>query len=287
MQYTSMRAPNSCGICGLMGHNRRNCRIQRLRDEGEQMGTPLTTEEEARVKQELRREFNSTPQGIRWAEHMRQLNRRILLSQQQSQHIREAHEREARLRQAREQQAAQQREAQQQAAQQQATREQADFERFEQLEEQARQRLLAQQRQQEARAQRQQEARAQQGHIDISHTFSQIQSSVMSLVRRAERETTNRIRRESQTQQIPKSLSLKMVSDFSGYQEEDSTCCICYENDPIVGLPCKHSFCGECTVKFAKKNQNCPLCRSTFHEVHIPCNITPENFNKISCKLIL
>ena len=286
-----MRAPNSCGICGLMGHNRRNCLIQRLRHEGEQMGTPLTPEEEARVKQELRRKFNSTPQGIRWAEHVRQLNRRIQLSQQQSQHIREAHEREARLRQAREQQAAQQREAQQREA-----RDQADFERFEQLEEQARQRLLAQQRQQEAREQqRQQESRAQRR---IENTFSQIQSLVRragretnifsqieSLVRRAERETTNF--RQFQTHQIPKSLSLKMVSDFSGYQEEDSTCCICYENDPIVGLPCRHSFCGECTVKFAKKNQNCPLCRHTFNELHIPCNITPENFNKISCKLIL
>ena len=236
-----MRSPNSCGICGLMGHNRRNCRIQRLRDEGEQMGTPLTPQEEARVKQELRREFNSTPQGIRWAEHVRQLNRRIQLSQQQSQHIREAHEREARERQAREQQSAQQREA----------REQADFERFEQLEEQARQRLLAQQRQQEAQA--------QQDHINISHTFNQLHS----WLRRAERETTNRIR-QSQTQQIPKSLSLKMVSDFSGYQEEDSKCCICYENDPIVGLPCSHSFCGECTVKFAKKNQNCPVCNNPY-----------------------
>ena len=280
-----MRSPNSCGICGLMGHNRRNCRIQRLRDEGEQMGTPLTPEQEARVKQELRREFNSTPQGIRWAEHVRQLNRRILLSQQQTQHIREAREREARQRQAREQQTAQQREAQQQAAQQREAfeidaaqqreaRDQADFERFEHLEEQARQRLLARQRQQEAQA--------QQGNINISHTFSQIQS----WVRRAEREATNRIR-QCQNQQIPKSLSMKMVSDFSGYQEDDSKCCICYENDPVVGLPCRHSFCGECTVKFAKKNQNCPLCRSTFHEVHIPCNITPENFNKISCKLIL
>ena len=279
MQYTTGRAPNSCGICGVMGHNRRNCRIQRLRDQGEQMGTPLTPEEETRVKQELRREFNSTTQGIRWAEHVRQLNRRIQVSREQSQHIREAREREARQRQAREQQAREQRASQQrasqhQASQHQASREQAEFERFEQLEEQARQRLLAQQRQQEAQA--------QQGNINISHTFSQIQS----WVRRAEREATNRIR-QCQTQQIPKSLSLKMVSDFSGYQQDESKCCICYENDPIVGLPCRHSFCGECTVKFAKKNQNCPLCRNTFHEVHIPCNITPENFNKISCKLIL
>ena len=266
---SSMRAPNSCGICGLMGHNRRNCRIQRLRHEGEQMGTPLTPEEEARVKQEIRREFNSTPTGIRWAEHVRQINRRIQVSREQSQHIREAREREARQRQAREQQATQQR-----ASQHQASRQQADFERFEQLEEQARQRLLAQQRQQEAQA--------QQGNINISHTFSPIQS----WVRRAEREATNRIR-QCQNHQIPKSLSMKMVSDFSGYQEDDSKCCICYENDPVVGLPCRHSFCGECTVKFAKKNQNCPLCRSTFHEVHIPCNITPECFNKISAKLIL
>ena len=277
--HSIMRSPNSCGICGLMGHNRRNCRIQRLRDEGEQMGTPLTSQEEERVRQELRREFNSTPQGIRWAEHVRQITRRAQLSQEQRLHIIEAREREARQRQAREQQAAQQREAQQREAQQreaqqQAARQQADFERFEQLEEQARQRLLAQQIQQEARA--------QQGDINISHTFNQLHS----WLRRAERETTNRIR-QSQTQQIPKSLSLKMVSDFSGYQEQDSKCCICYENDPIVGLPCRHSFCGECTVKFAKKNQNCPLCRHTFNEVHIPCNITPENFNKISCKLIL
>ena len=59
---------------------------------------------------------------------------------------------------------------------------QADFERFEQLEEQARQRVLSQQIQQQARA--------QQGDINISHTFNQLHS----WLRRAERETTNRIR---------------------------------------------------------------------------------------------
>ena len=46
-----MRTPGSCSICGVMGHTKRTCRIVRLRREGEQMGQPLTQEEEQRVKE--------------------------------------------------------------------------------------------------------------------------------------------------------------------------------------------------------------------------------------------
>ena len=238
-----MRTPYSCGTCGVMGHTRRTCRLPAERHAAQVRGTPLTENEEQEIRANYLREFQESPPGIRWTRHLRELRQRAQVSQEQSRHIREAHEREARQRQAREQQAAQQIEAQQREA-----RQQADFERFEQLEEQARQRLLARQRQQEAQAQ------AQQGDINISYTFNQLRI----LIRRAERETTNRIR-QCQTQQSTKSLSLKMVSDFSNYQEDESDCCICCENEPNIGLPCNHSFCADCTIKFAKKKQICPM----------------------------
>jgi hypothetical protein len=116
--------------------------------------------------------------------------------------------------------------------------------------------------------------------FDASHSFSQI----ISWARRAEREARTQMRGTSQN---PKSLSLKMVSDFQENYTVDTECSICYDRMPNIGLPCKHTFCGECTVKFAKKSQTCPLCRCSFQEAHICRNIEPEEFNKISAKLYL
>ena len=116
--------------------------------------------------------------------------------------------------------------------------------------------------------------------FDASHSFSQI----ISWARRAEREARTQIRATSQN---PKSLSLKMVSDFQENYTVDTECSICYEKMPNIGLPCKHTFCGECTVKFAKKSRNCPLCRCDFREINICRNIEPEEFNNISAKLYL
>ena len=115
---------------------------------------------------------------------------------------------------------------------------------------------------------------------DVAHSFSQI----ISWARRAEREARSLARTSPQN---PRSLSLKMVGDFQANYTVDTECAICYDRTPSVGLPCKHTFCGECTVKFAKKAQNCPLCRSGFQEVHFSRNIEPEEFNKISAKLYL
>tara|TARA_E500000331_G_scaffold356462_1_gene414892 strand:- start:158 stop:841 length:684 start_codon:yes stop_codon:yes gene_type:complete len=115
--------------------------------------------------------------------------------------------------------------------------------------------------------------------VDAAHSFSQI----ISWARRAEREVRSQIREV----RSPKALSLKMVSDFQENYTVDTECSICYDSMPNIGLPCKHTFCGECTVKFAKKAQTCPLCRCSFEEAHICRNIEPEEFNKISAKLYL
>lgn len=115
--------------------------------------------------------------------------------------------------------------------------------------------------------------------VDVAHSFSQI----ISWARRAEREARSQIREV----RSPKALSLKMVSDFQENYTVDTECSICYDRVPNIGLPCKHTFCGECTVKFAKKAQTCPLCRCSFEEARICRNIEPEEFNKISAKLYL
>ena len=117
--------------------------------------------------------------------------------------------------------------------------------------------------------------------INLTHTFNQIQS----WVRRAEREMRTTL--VEQQPPRPKSLSLKMVSDFHENYTVDTECSICYETIPNIALPCKHTFCGECTVKFSKKSRSCPLCRSEFLEINICRNIEPEEFNKISAKIVL
>ena len=238
-----MRTPGSCSICGVMGHTRRGCLVARLRREGEQMGSPLTQEEENRVKMDLLRTFQESPNGIRWTRYQRELS-----------------ERRARAREAREQQAV---EARAREAREQQAREIHEY--------------LARERQAS-----EQEARRQQHNINISYTFNQIQS----WARRAEREARSAIA-TAQQQARPKSLSLKMVNDFQENYTISTECNICYETIPNIGLPCKHTFCGECTVKFAKKSQNCPLCRCSFQEVHISRNIEPDEFNKLSARLTL
>lgn len=116
--------------------------------------------------------------------------------------------------------------------------------------------------------------------FDAAHSFNQI----ISWARRAEREARNAM---SEQRARPRSLSLKMVSDFQENYTVDTECSICYDRMPNIGLPCKHTFCGECTVKFAKKSRSCPLCRCSFQEINICPNIGPEEFNKISAKLYL
>mgnify|MGYP001191392863 FL=1 len=232
-----MRTPASCGICGVMGHNRRSCLVARLRREGEQIRSPLTQEEEARVKAELRRKFQESPLGIRWATHQRE-------QAQRRERLRRERERERNL-------ALQRNREAYHRAQERHSAFQAERDRL--------------------------DAIATPGPLvfsDISHSFQQI----VSWARRAERESRT---------QIPKSISLKMVSDFQQNYTVETECSICYNRMPNIGLPCKHTFCGDCTVKFAKKSQNCPLCRSIFQEVHFCRNIEPEEFNNISAKLFL
>jgi hypothetical protein len=223
-----MRTPASCGVCGVMGHTRRTCRIDRLR----RAGRAPSEEEEARIKEELRQEFQESPVAIRWARYQRELaEHRERAAQRHQERMREINA-------AREAEAVRQR---------------------------------AQQRDILSRGLPRPEAAPM---VDVAHSFSQI----ISWARRAEREART---------QVPKSLSLKMVSVFHENYTVDTECAICYDRTPSVGLPCKHTFCGDCTVKFAKKSQSCPLCRCSFQEAHISRNIEPEEFNKISAKLYL
>ena len=228
-----MRTPGSCSICGVMGHTRRGCLVARLRREGEQMGSPLTQEEENRVKMDLLRTFQESPNGIRWTRYQREQAER---------------------------------------------REQAMQRRREQTQLELQRNREAYQRAQE----RQSAFRAERDRLDgiETHSFQQI----ISWARRAEREVRNAM---AEQQARPRSLSLKMVSDFQENYTVDTECSICYERMPNIGLPCKHTFCGECTVKFAKKSRSCPLCRCSFQEINICHNIGPEEFNKISAKLYL
>lgn len=214
-----MRTPGSCGICGVMGHTRRNCLVARLRSQG---GSDYTQQEEDRVKASLHQNFLESPLGIRWTTYQRELTER---------------------------------------------RERAMQRRRELTQLELQRNREAYQRRQEQRS----AFRAEQDRLDSFH-------QIISWARRAEREART---------QVPKSLSLKMVGDFEENYSVDTECAICYERTPSVGLPCKHTFCGECTVKSAQKSQNCPLCRSSFQEVHFSRNIEPEEFNKISAKLYL
>jgi hypothetical protein len=224
-----MRTPASCGVCGVMGHNRRSCLVARLRSEG---GNDYTQEEEERVKAHLRREFQESPLGIRWARYQIEASeRREQAMQRNRDAVREA--------------------------------------------------MNERQRQRAVEVLARGLPRPEPAPIvDVAHSFSQI----ISWARRAEREARSQIREEVRS---PKALSLKMVSDFQENYSVDTECSICYDRIPNIGLPCKHTFCGECTVKFAKKSQSCPLCRCNFEEAHICRNIEPEEFNKISAKLYL
>ena len=248
-----MRTPASCGVCGVMGHTRRTCRIARLRRMGERADHPVPTqEEEERVKAELRQEFENSGPGIRWARYQREL----------------AEHRELAMQRRREQtqlELQRNREASQRA-QERHSAFRAERDRLD--------------RQRAAEVLARGLPRPEPAPIvDVAHSFSQI----ISWARRAEREARSQIREV----RSPKALSLKMVSDFQENYTVDTECSICYDRIPIIGLPCKHTFCGECTVKFAKNSRSCPLCRSDFREAHICRNIEPEEFNKISANLYL
>lgn len=244
-----MRTPNSCGICGVMGHTRRTCRIIRLRREGESMGAPLTREEEQRVRADLLREFNETPLGIRWNTYHREVTERRERARQERETARQEIERRRNL---------------------------------------IRERLLEEQRQSRTQSISEENRilniiqSSQAPGIDIIHSFTQIQS----WARRAEREVRTSLVNAAKLNEA-KSLSLKMVSGFKEEYVVNDECAICYDRKPTVGLPCKHTFCGECTVIFAKRAQNCPLCRASFQEVHFSHTIEPDVFNKLLAKLSL
>lgn len=159
-----------------------------------------------------------------------------------------------------------------------------------QMRERGERRALVMQRSQELRREREaererlrreREVERERRAFDLAHSFAQ----VVSWARRAEREASSQMM--NATLSAPRSLSLKMVGDFAEDYVVNDECAICYDRAPNLGLPCKHTFCGECTVTFSKKAQNCPLCRASFQELHLPSNVSPENFNKLSARLAL
>jgi hypothetical protein len=219
-----MRTPPTCGSCGVMGHTRRSCQVERLRNARESRGASLPPDEEHRMQVELVREFQNSPAGLRWATHLRELAERRELVMQRSQELRRERERER-----------------------------------------------------ERRASEMRTQPTQAPPVNLAHSFAQ----VVSWARRAEREAS------SQMMSAARSLSLKMVGDFQEDYVVNDECAVCYDRAPNLGLPCKHTFCGECTVTFSKKAKSCPLCRASFQELHLPSNVSPENFNKLSASLAL
>lgn len=63
----------------------------------------------------------------------------------------------------------------------------------------------------------------------------------------------------------PKSIrkiNIKLKSDISNKNDNNTHCCICYSNINDIQTKCNHSFCSECIEKITKHNKfSCPMCR--------------------------
>lgn len=57
----------------------------------------------------------------------------------------------------------------------------------------------------------------------------------------------------------------------------NNTCSICLNtiNDPAVANNCLHSFCQSCIVEWARRSNQCPVCRTSFSQILI--NIRSDN----------
>jgi hypothetical protein len=131
----------------------------------------------------------------------------------------------------------------------------------------------------ETGAVRRRPAAAGGGPAPVDDSFRQI----ALWARRAERSMEARL---AETLPAPKTLTLKMVDSFTDYSLYDE-CAICYDNNPNIGLPCKHTFCFVCTKRFAQAHTNCPLCRQEFNEIHLCRDIKTDEFNSIVAKILL
>jgi hypothetical protein len=257
-----MRKPASCSKCQIMGHTRPTCKLEADRRRREFHSLyPATPDEIIQMKEEMTRAFTESAKGIAWreeqllvAERARRYNERVLERQrlenvrsEERNRLRRAEERLERARQA--------------------------GERLERAR-QGQPRSIGAAGGDPARASMPAPA------IDptLNHSLTQLNNWV------------NRVRREVgaivATPRAPKSLSLKMVPSFENYTVEEE-CCICYDAEPIVGLPCKHTFCATCTSTTAKTRCICPMCRAEFSEIHIAQDIHPEQFNKVVAKIII
>jgi len=252
----SMRRPASCSGCKIMGHTRPTCKLEadRRRRICRSLD-PATPDEIIQMKEEMTRAFTESAKGIAWREQQLLVAER---ARQQRQHYLER----------------------------------------QRLENVRRQEINAADRQR--RAEEIASAGARQGRpvsigaaggapahasraapaIDptLNHSLTQLNAWV------------TRVRRDVNAAvaipRAPKSLSLKMVPSFENYTVEEE-CCICYDAEPIVGLPCKHTFCATCTSTTAKTRCICPMCRAEFSEIHIAQDIHPEQFNKVVAKIII
>ena len=252
----SMRRPASCSGCQIMGHTRPTCKLEadRRRRICRSLD-PATPDEIIQMKEEMTRAFTESARGIAWREQE-------VLNAERAERSRAAHRQQEVL----------------------------NAERAERYRAAHRQR----------RAEEIASAGARQGRpvsigaagggpahasraapaIDptLNHSLTQLNAWV------------TRVRRDVNAAvaipRAPKSLSLKMVPSFENYTVEEE-CCICYDAEPIVGLPCKHTFCATCTSTTAKTRCICPMCRAEFSEIHIAQDIHPEQFNKVVAKIII
>lgn len=53
-------------------------------------------------------------------------------------------------------------------------------------------------------------------------------------------------------------------------EHEEEICYICMDHyrmgTRVLTLPCKHTFCRRCVVKWLNENDTCPVCRYKFPE---------------------
>ncbi len=47
------------------------------------------------------------------------------------------------------------------------------------------------------------------------------------------------------------------------YTNQIEECCVCFNKQPMLILPCEHQICNDCWFKItARKTKSCPLCRN-------------------------
>ena len=65
---------------------------------------------------------------------------------------------------------------------------------------------------------------------------------------------------------VEKEEEKKQLDNNHLYEGEERDCSICLFEKMQVVLPCMHAFCKNCIAHWLKREQECPVCRSSIHE---------------------